>query len=191
MKLRLIFALLLLPALFMSTSCTTTDETSGTETEPVIEEPVPIEEEPQIVEEPKVEEPVEEEFIVTEEIYTETFDNIQDVISNLNKVISEKDYQTWLNYLTQAYIEYYSDPALLQRYTDMFKKRGYSYKIETLKDYFTYIVVNSRVNAKLDEIIFIDKDHVKAMSVVKGTLSILYHLEKDENIWKIGLEAEF
>ncbi len=190
MKLKLIFALLLLPALFTAISCTTVDEASDNVTEPVVVETVQIEEEPEIVEEPVVQEPIEEEFVVTEEIYTETFDNIQDVITNLNKVIAAKDYQVWLEYLTDEYKTYYSDPELLKQYTELYKQRGYNYRIETLKDYFLYLVVISRANAKLDEIVFIDKDHVKALSILKGQLSVLYYLEKDENIWKIGLKPE-
>ena len=155
------------------------------EPEPVVE---PIVEEPEPEPEPA---PEPEEFIVTEELYTETLEDIRSMVENLNKIISEKDFETWKSNLTDAYIAHHSDPALLKEYTDRFKQRGYNYRINDFEDYFTYLVVSSRLNAAVvDEIQFIDPDHVTAFTKIKDKMLVLYYLEKVENKWKIGLEPE-
>ena len=191
MKMKLVITFCLILSIFFLTMCTTVESPAevepSIEPEPAVEQPVQPVSEP----EPEVEqEAVVEEFVPSEELYTETFEDIRKIISNLNKVISSKDYDTWLGYLTDDYIAYYSDKARLEEYTELYKKRGYSYRIDSLKDYFLYLVVLSRANAVVDEIIFIDQTHIKAMTNIKGTLSILYYLEKVENEWKIGVKSE-
>ena len=191
MKLKLVSIFFLIISVFLLTMCTTVE----TSPEPV--EETEIQQTKQ--DEPPVSEPEEEsegevsedgEFVPTEELYTETFEDIRKIISNLNKVIASKDYKTWLGYLTEDYKEYYSDLDRLQQYTELYRKRGFSYRIDSLEDYFKYLVVLSRANAVVDEIVFIDKTHIKALTDVKGTLSILYYLEKDGNDWKIGVKPE-
>ena len=168
------------------TACATVEP----EPEPVVEEPV-VESAPEAVAEPEpVTEPEPEEFVVTEEMYVETFEDIKGFIAELNNIIADKDYDTWLTYLTDDYIAYYSNPEKLQEYTDLYKQRGYNYRILDLEDYFLYLVVISRSNAVVDEIVFTDKTHLTAYTEIKDTLSVLYYLEKNENGWKIGLKPE-
>jgi len=188
MKVKLITLIIVLSAIFFLSMCTTVES----EPEPVLPEPVlEPEPEPVIIEEKEPEvEVLEETFVPSEELYTETFEDIKSIISNLNSVISAKDYDTWLDYLTEDYIDYYSAPERLQQYTDLYKQRGYNYRIDSLKDYFLYLVVISRANAVVDEIVFLDKTHIKALTELKGKLSVLYYLEKMENSWKIGVKPE-
>ncbi len=173
----------------VSVSCTTVD----TEPDPVQQpeaqpEPV-IQPEPAPLPEPEPE-PEIEEFVVTEELYVETFEDIKTFVVNLNKVIASKDYNLWLTYLTEDYISYYSNPELLQNYSDRLKQRGHNIRIDNLEDYFLNLVVISRSNAVVDEIKFTDSEHITAYTIQKETASVLYYLEKIENEWKIGLEPE-
>ena len=166
--------------------CTTT------ESDP---EPQAVSEQPDVVPEPAPEpvvepEPEPEDFVVTDELYVETFEDIRSLIINLNEIIASKDYNTWRTYLTDDYIAYYSDPVKLKEYTDLYKQRGYNYRILDLEDYFLYLVVISRSNAVVDEIKFTDSIHITALTEIKGKLSVLYYLEKNENGWKIGLKPE-
>lgn len=187
MKIKLITIFAVISAVFFLSMCATTPEsTEEAEEDPVVEA-VEVVPEPEPEPEP---EPVVEEFVPSEELYTETFEDIQVIITKLNGVISSKNYETWLTYLTDDYIEYYSRPDKLQEYTDLYKQRGYNYRIDSLKDYFLYLVVISRANAVVDDIVFIDKTHIKALTEIKGKLSVLYYLEKKENSWKIGLKPE-
>ncbi len=169
-------------------SCKTVDPEPEQKPEPVITEQTkePEPEQPAEVEK----EEFKEEFVVTKELYVETFDDIQAIIDNLNRIIASMNFKLWKTYLTEDYIAYYSNPKVLKKYSELYKKRGYNYKMRTLEDYFTNLVVISRKNAVLDDIIFLDTNHVKAMTEIKGKLSVLYYLEKIENVWKIGLTPE-
>jgi vancomycin resistance protein YoaR len=185
MKVKLIMLFGVLSAVFCLSMCVTVDH----EQEPVVEEPV-IEVEAETPEPEQALETEAKEFVPSEELYTETFEDIQLIISNLNTVISSKDYEIWLTYLTSDYIGFYSASEQFERYTEMLKQRGRNTRISSLKDYFLYLVVISRANAVVDEIVFLDKTHIKALTEIKGKLSVLYYLEKLENSWKIGLKPE-
>ena len=150
-----------------------------------------IEEQPAAPVEPagkeQTEEPAEE-FVVSEEVYTKTFDEIEVFIRNLNEIIRREDYDTWLTYLSEQYIERISDPAYLKEQSEqpMLKKNKIS--LNSLRDYFIYVVVPSRVQAQLDEIEFIGENQVKAYAMIKNTKALLYLLVRENDKWKIGVE---
>ena len=69
--------------------------------------------------------------------------------------------------MTEEYISYYSDNTVLKAISDELKnKYRYDLRLRTLKDYFLYIVVGSRQEATLEEIEFIDENHLLAYSIV-------------------------
>ena len=51
--------------------------------------------------EPAAEQQTAEQFVVSDEVYTRTFDEIEQFIRNLNEIIRQKDYDTWLTYLSR------------------------------------------------------------------------------------------
>ncbi len=146
-------------------------------------------EEPPVQEAPESEPPAAqlEEFVVTEEIYTRTFDEIEDFIRNLNQIIRNEDYDTWLANLSEEYIRTCSEPAFLKAQSEKPLLKQGNIVLESLKDYFAHVVVPSRIQAELNEIEFLDEDHVKAISVVRGTRVVLYLLVRDGGKWKIGV----
>lgn len=128
-----------------------------------------------------------EEFTVTQQVYTETFADIKDVIAELNAVIQSEDYDKWLSFVTPEYIRHFSDPEVLKKASNQPLLRKYNIRLRSLRDYFTYVVVPSRSNARLDEIVFQDETHVKAIMMIDGQRTILYQLEKKGEEWKIGI----
>ena len=48
-------------------------------------------------------------------------------------------------------------------------------------------MVQSRLQATLDEIRFVDETNVKALTVVNGETYILYWLTREDGMWKIGI----
>jgi hypothetical protein len=129
----------------------------------------------------------EEEFVVSEEVYTKTFDEIEEFIRNLNEIIRNEDYDTWLTYLSEAYIERTSDPAYLKEQSEKPLLKKSNIELDDLKDYFEYVVVPSRTQAQLDEIEFVDEKHVKAYAKIGDTKALLYLLVRDDDKWKIGV----
>ena len=149
------------------------------------EEVVEKEKEPEKKEETKVEPPPpeetkKEEFEATEELISQTFDDIEAIIEQLNSTISKRDYDTWLTYLTENYIEKTSEQSNLDKYEPKQIE-----KLTSLKDYFDYIVVPTRSRVNLDEIEFEDDRSLFAYTVLRGQKYILYYLVKVEKDWKI------
>jgi hypothetical protein len=61
-------------------------------------------------------------------------------------------------------------------------------KLQSLKDYFIYVVYPSRQNDRVDDIEFITERLVKAITIgPDGERQILYFLERDGTSWKIGI----
>jgi hypothetical protein len=127
------------------------------------------------------------EFVVTEEIYARTFGEIEEFIQNLNRIVRNADYDGWAAHLSEDYIRATSDPVFLKAQSDKPLLKQSNIVLLSLRDYFLHVVVPSRSQAQLDEIEFIDEDHVKALSVLRGTRVILYLLNRDDGEWKIGV----
>ena len=176
-----LLSLVLVPLLFCTCATPPSQEVQ-------IQEPVgpPTEPDQEEAAEEQTEEPVEE-FVVSDEVYTRTFDEIEEFIRNLNDIIHREDYDTWLNHLSNEYIERTSDPAYLKEQSEqpLLKKSGIS--LDSLQDYFYYVVVPSRVQAQLDEIEFIGENQVKAYAMIKNTKALLYLLVRENDKWKIGV----
>jgi len=125
--------------------------------------------------------------VVSEEVYTKTFDEIEEFIRNLNDIIRRADYDTWLTYLSEEYIERTSDPAYLKQQSEQPLLKKSNVSLSNLRDYFNYVVVPSRVQAQLDEIEFIGENQVKAYAMIRNTKALLYLLVREDDKWKIGV----
>lgn len=147
------------------------------EAEPAEEAQVP--EEPE--EEPDPEEPIE----VSEEVYEQTFDEIEATIEELNAVISARNFERWKTYLTDAYLEEYSDPQRLAEISQMPILERNDIKLTSLRDYFNWVVVPSRQDARLDDLRFLSENEVYAIMNINGNPVILYRLRKVDGRWKV------
>ena len=164
---------------------TAVEETESAEPEETQTEPATEESETDQTSEQTIEE--EADFTVSEEVFTETFANIDELIAELNAIIREEDYDKWLSYLTPEYIEHFSSEEVLKNHSDQPLLKKYNIKLRTLHDYFIYVVVPSRSNARLDDLVFLDNERVKAIMIIENQRTILYQLENRENNWLIGL----
>jgi hypothetical protein len=177
-------------ASFALVSCQTAPpaEDPSSETEPeVVQEPVPeaeavAEPEAQVVAEPEAE---PEEFVVTEEVFEQTFQKVEEVILELNRLIRAKDFEGWLEYLNDEYIGTYSDPALLAQYSESDRLKSNGIVLTDLEDFFTYVVVPSRANLRLDDLVFLSEDQVEAIMIIRDQRVSVYKLRLIDNEWKI------
>ena len=148
-------------------------------------EPAPVKP-PEPQPEPAQPEPAQpDSFAVTQEVYTKTFDEIGQVIAQLNTVIRKGDYATWLTYLTNDYATETSKPEYLEKWKDDPVLMRRSVVLQSLEDFFKYLVVPRRANVRLDDIEFVDDDKVYAYTVLKGQKYLLYYLVRTEDGWKI------
>jgi len=184
-------SLVLCLALVLFFSCATETPVVEEEPQPEVETIPDVPEEPveepvlETVEEPEA--PPEEEFTVTEEVFERTFQDIESLIIDLNNIIKSMDYDSWLSFLSDRYIEYYSDEETLAELSSQPLLQKYNIRLTGLRDYFEYVVAPSRANARLDDLLFEDQSHVKAIMLINGQRTILYQLVLVDDRWKIGI----
>jgi hypothetical protein len=149
-------------------------------------QPQPVQQ-PEAREEPQRELPPADRFVVTDELYRRTFDEVREVIDSLTKIIAAGDYGQWLTFLTDDYVHRSSSAEFLAEASrsPMLSKSGVV--LRSLRDYFDNVVVRSRVQATLNDITFVDADHVKAITVIQGSPVILYYLVREGGRWKVGI----
>jgi hypothetical protein len=126
-------------------------------------------------------------FVATEALRKKTFDEVSQVIDDLDGIIARSDFDQWRSYLTDDYARSRGSPDFLAKASSaaVLKKNGIVLK--NLKDYFDDVVVRSRQQVTLSDIEFVDATHVKAYTRVQGTLYILYYLVHEDDRWKIGV----
>ena len=117
--------------------------------------------------------------------YQRTFQDIQEFIRRLNRIISDSNYDEWRRHLSQSYIDYYSNPATLRQISQAPALIRNNITLRTLRDYFIYVVVPSRSNVRLDSISVIDDTHTRAFMMIGGDSVLLYNLVRDGNSWKV------
>lgn len=190
---KFIFFISLLSLLF---SCAGTQENKKSSVKPpgqeVREKPepekVPEKPEPPKEKEKKEEPEAEKSYKMDEKEYKETKKDLSELVSQLNGIIASRNYSKWLTYLTKEYKEYYSDPAVLQKLSEAAVLRKYNIVLRSLKDYFNYVVVQSRRNIQVDDIKAISKGKVKAYMYKDDNPEeklVVYTLEKVDDEWKI------
>lgn len=180
--------ILLLLVLSLFSACTSIDpvETQSEEAQnPVEEEPQEEQSEPAVEEPETAQEDSQKDFEVSEEVFDQTFIEVEAVIAELNSLIRQEKYQEWLSYLTEDYREYYSSPEQLERYSQSERLQSAGIELETLEDFFLNVVVPSRANLRLDDLVFLDEKSVEAIMIVRDQRISVYRLRLVDNEWKI------
>jgi hypothetical protein len=137
---------------------------------------------------------------VSREEYDITMMDVQRLIQDLNGIIRARDYNAWITHLSERYLEEISSEEFLAENTEKLYERDQAVAARTgrspgsvkktplrnARDYFTYVVVPSRANDRVDEIEFISDSLVTAYTVDnRGQRLILYSLENTSGAWKI------
>ena len=197
-----LFYLLLTFSLLLALSCGTAPEPAETvETAPQAEVTPPPRDAPPaavVIEVPAEEPPGEPDFDpvnITQSYYESTIADVQALIGNLNRIIRARNYSDWVSHLS---VEYYSSintrEFLEEKTEELFRldqamARGRPFQRRTLntsRDYFDNVVVPSRQNDRVDDIVFVTENRVIAYTVnTRGDRLILYNLEYAGNGWKI------
>ena len=185
MKNYILFTILIIISLIVFNSCITQSDLVTEEKKTVKAEQIP-----EIKEESK--EPVSantEEVTIPETLEGTELEkaetDIAELINKLNKLVSSKNYAAWREYLSDGYIEYYSNPDSLAEMSKSPILLKNKIVLRTLQDYFNYIVVGSRQNVKLDDIKVLDRNHIKAYMFINNNPVIIYELVRIDNNWKI------
>jgi len=122
---------------------------------------------------------------ITKKTYESTKSELQLVVEELNRITYARDYQRWLTYLSEAYVQTLSDPANLEKVSASLPTKGI--KLKNLKDYFTYVFVPSRQNMRVDDIQFVSPTLVYViMELSPKNPAAIYILEKTDAGWKLA-----
>ena len=126
---------------------------------------------------------------ISQELYESTKIEVQHFIEDLNKIIANGNYNAWKAALTEEYFREISSPENLQQLSEQPAMTTRKIVLKTAEDYFSYVVVPSRANSRVDDIEFISQNRVKAYTVMaregQAQRLRLYDLELIENVWKI------
>jgi flagellar motor protein MotB len=133
------------------------------------------------------EEKAEQDYEMTAKEKEETKRDLNELVDKLNTIISRKNYEKWLDYLTDNYKEHYSDEERLKEISESPILQKHGIKLRSLRDYFTYVVVASRKDVHIDDIKAIGEDTVKAYMEVDEQSVVVYTLTKVEGQWKITI----
>jgi hypothetical protein len=126
-------------------------------------------------------------FVVSDELYWRTFEEIKAVVAELDTIIREVHYGAWLGHLSREYIARTGSREFLEQASRSARLTSKKIVLGSLEDYFVNVVVQSRLQATLDDIQFVDETNVKALTQVGGETYILYWLTREDGAWKIGV----
>ena len=129
----------------------------------------------------------ENDYQLSEEEKEQTKKDLNKLVEKLNSIIARKDYQKWLQYLTEEYKQHYSSEETLAEISNSPVLAKHDVILRSLKDYFNYVVVASRKEIRIDEIKAVGEDTVKAYMDLNDNLVIVYTLKKVDGQWKITI----
>jgi len=127
---------------------------------------------------------------VSQAYYESTRVEVQQFIEDLNRIISNRNYNAWRAALSPEYFAEISSPENLKRISDTPGMKTRGIVLRTPQDYFTHVVVPARANLRVDDIEFISLNRVKAFTINTNRSGEevrlrLYDLEKINNTWTI------
>ncbi len=202
-KIKKILALASFSAVFSLFSCGTVKEVAETaveaeepeETSPV--EPEKVAEEP-VVEETAVEEAGVEEAApddeyersvgnipVSRDTFAEDKERVLKIISELDTVMKDFDYRSWLRYVDKETIDYWSRPANLKKAQGRLPVKGL--RLNSLEDYFKYVFVPARKGREVTEIRYISDKYIKAIHAGSDQDIVYYYFNKIDGFWMVNI----
>ncbi|MDR0497563.1 MAG: hypothetical protein LBH42_08120 [Treponema sp.] len=137
---------------------------------------------------------------ISQEVYATTMTEVQTFINDLNRIIRARDYNAWVDHLSESYFREISSREFLEEKTEELYRRDQAAAqfmgrdpkmvdkkiLRTARDYFDNVVVPSRSNDRVDDIDFVLENRVKAYTEDnRGNRLILYDLEVIDSKWKI------
>ena len=122
---------------------------------------------------------------VTKKTFEDDKAAIMASIDELSSIMTGGRYEAWLKFIDEESIRYWSNPKNLERASKMLPVKGL--RMNSLRDYFTYIFVPSRKGRKVDEIRYDSKTSVKAVQVREDTDIIYYYFNKINGKWLVHI----
>lgn len=126
---------------------------------------------------------------ISQAYYEQSLAEIVSFLNTIDAIIKKADFDAWQKHCSEAYLNYYSQPEVLNELSQRPLLKSQNLKLFTLKDYFFKVFIPSRLelgNYQIDKLEFINPTRVKVLALINNTSYLLYFLEKDDkNNWKI------
>jgi hypothetical protein len=115
-------------------------------------------------------------------------DTIEALFNALERRIAQSNFESWFSSISRSYKYYLSDPNNLDRIgreSDFLFNRNI--KLKGARDYFMYVVVQSREgrSLKYDGFDYIDKYHIKVFCEFDKNDKFVYDFIYEDDSWKI------
>ncbi len=114
------------------------------------------------------------------------------IITKMNSIMKDFDYQSWLLYVDDESKEYWSKPANLRKAQSKLPVKGL--RLNNLHDYFKYVFVPARAGRDVTEIRYVSDTYVKAVQVVEDATEteeektlVYYFFNKINGHWAVHL----
>ena len=148
--------------------------------------PAPVQTAPQ----PAQKETVFNPGSISQELFENTKRDVQKFVDELNTIIKNKNYTSWKVHLSDEYFRKISNPEFLKTTSEWPILKSQKITLNSPQDYFTYVVVPSRANSKVDDIEFTGTKRVKVITLKTNNKNekerlLLYELEQTGTAWKI------
>lgn len=130
--------------------------------------------------------------VVSKETFNADKAAILQKIAELNSIMTKKDYNSWLKYISSGSKSYWSDTYTLSKASEKLPKELKGVKLKNLSDYFNYVFIPSRKGRQIDEIRYNSAESVKAVQVTKTEddktkITVYYNFVKENGDWKVDL----
>ncbi len=151
------------------------------------ESPAPVEPEPEPEEKAEEDEYARstKNLDISMDIWAEDKKAITHIISELDTVMAERNYDVWLNYLDQESINYWSKKNNLQKAASRHPIKGI--KFNSLRDYFMMVFIPSRTGLMIEEIRYDSENQIRAVVVKEEGDTTYYNFQKVNGKWKVHL----
>lgn len=110
---------------------------------------------------------------------------ILEKIQELNVIMKNRDYKSWLGYIDSASTNYWSQKKNLSAVSKQLPVKNLYLK--SLEDYFNYVFIPSRAGKRIDEIRYISSTSIKAVQVRDDDIVIFYNFKKVNDEWVVEL----
>lgn len=121
---------------------------------------------------------------VTKKEFNDDKNEILEIISELALIMESKDTLAWLKYIDEESKEYYKNPVNLRKAQRKLPNK--LIELKTIEDYFKFVFIPARKNSQIDEIRYINKNHVKAVQLREDLPdAIYYEFKKEKGRWLV------
>lgn len=110
---------------------------------------------------------------------------IEEVVKKLNIITTEHNYSAWLMHISDSYKQKYSGKDVLKKVSENLPGALKGIKLHSLADYFKYVFVPARGDARVDDIQYLSPTVVNVLKKDKTKPYILYKLENIDGKWKL------